>query len=105
MWPDGSYGKILTGMFGGMFDRAMQMKGSDFAAFNDKPTKAPLPSMDPTLHDALATKDPYFDQRAAAIRAVLEDEAGKFSAVVDPRMRDGLSRAMARRLDEQQLRT
>jgi hypothetical protein len=103
MWPDGSYGKIMSGMFGGMFDRAMQMKGSDFAAFSSKPAKPPLPSLDPTLHDVLATKDPYFDQRTAAIRTVLEEEAGKISAIVDPRMRDGLSRAMARRLDEHQL--
>jgi hypothetical protein len=103
MWPDGSYGKMVTDMFGGAFDRAMQMKGSDFAAFDAKSAKAAAGSADPTLHDTLAAKDPYFDQRAAAIRAALEDEAGKLSAVVDPRMRDGLSRAMARRLNQQQL--
>jgi len=102
MWPDGSYGKIMSSMFGGMFERAMQLKQSDLATFDAKAAK-PLPSLDPTIHDVLATKDPYFDQRTAAIRTALEEEAGKISAIVDPRMRDGLSRAMARKLDEHQL--
>jgi hypothetical protein len=102
MWPDGSYGKIMSSMFGGMFERAMQLKQSDLASFDAKAAK-PLPSLDPTIHDVLATKDPYFDQRTAAIRAILEEEAATLSAVIDPRMRDGLSRAMARRLDEHQL--
>jgi hypothetical protein len=101
MWPDGSYGKVMSSMLGGMFDRAMQLKQSDFAAFNPKAVKSP--DKDESLHDTLVAKDPYFDQRTAAIRAALEEEAGKISAIVDPRMRDGLSRAMARKLDEHQL--
>ena len=39
----------------------------------------------------------------AAIRAVLQDEMAKVSAIIDPRMRDGLARAMARHFDAQQL--
>jgi hypothetical protein len=101
MWPDGSYGKIMSSMFGGMYDRAMQLKQSDFASLDPKGTKPA--DNDQSLHDTLAAKDPYFDQRAAAIRAILEEEAAKLSAVIDPRMRDGLSRAMARKLDEHQL--
>jgi hypothetical protein len=103
MWPEGSYAKMLSGMLGGMYDRAMQMKGSDFAALDAKPAKSAPDSTDTTIHDTLAAKDPYFDQRAAAIRGVLEEEAAKLSAIIDPRMREGLSRAMARKLDEHQL--
>jgi len=101
MWPDGSYGKMLSGMLGGMYDRAMQLKQSDFASLDTKTSKSA--DKDESLHDTLAAKDPYFDQRTAVIRAVLEEEAAKLSAVIDPRMRDGLSRAMARRLDAHQL--
>ena len=101
MWPNGSYGKAMSNMFGGIYDRAMQLKQSDFSSLDPKSTKSA--DDDQSLHDTLASKDPYFDQRAAAIRSALEDEAGKISAIVDPRMRDGLSRAMARKLDAQQL--
>jgi hypothetical protein len=39
----------------------------------------------------------------AAIRDVMTEEVGKISAIIDPRMREGLARAMARRFDAQQL--
>lgn len=104
MWPDGSYGTMVTGLVGGVFDRAMQLKGSDLMPLN-KPAKAGTATdpKDISLHDSMAAHDPYFDQRSAAIRAAIEEEAGKLSALVDPSMREGLSRAMARRFDAQQL--
>jgi hypothetical protein len=101
MWPEGSYGKMMTGFMGGVVDHAMQLKGSDFAAIAGKPEKAS--AHDLSIHDQAAAKDPYFDQRVAAIRAVVAEEFGKVSTVVDPRMREGLARAMARRFDAQQL--
>lgn len=104
MWPDGAYGKMMSSFMGGIFDRAMQLKPSDLAALG-KPGEAAAAGgkMDVSLHDKAASEDPYFDQRIAAMRQVLESEVGKISAVVDPRMRDGLSRAMARRFDTRQL--
>ena len=39
----------------------------------------------------------------AAMRGIVNDEFGKVSAIIDPRMREGLARAMARRFDAQQL--
>jgi len=105
MWPDGSYGKMLSGLFGGMITRAMQLKQSDLADLGGKAAKAAGASSDKdeSLHDSLAAKDPYFDQRIAAIGQVIDDETAKASGVIDPRMREGLSRAMARKLDEHQL--
>ena len=38
-----------------------------------------------------------------AIRAAVTEEFGKISAVIDPRVRDGMARAMARRFDARQL--
>lgn len=105
MWPDGAYGKMMTGMMGGMFDRAMELKQSDLTALGGKAPKvdAGEAGKGPSIHDQVAAKDPYFDQRVAAIRAVLVDEMAKVSMIIDPRIRDGLARSMARRFDAQQL--
>jgi hypothetical protein len=101
MWPDGTYGHMMTGMLGGIVDRTMAMKTSDFAMLSGKSGDSDGPDM--SIHDAVAADDPHFDERIAAIRAVVDEEMGKVSAVLDPRMRDGLARTLARRFDETQL--
>jgi len=105
MWPDGAYGKIMTGFMGGVFDRVMQLKKSDLASLDPKATKtsASVATSNLSLHDQAAAKDPYFDQRMAAMREVVGEELGRVSAIIDPRVRDGLARSMARRFDAQQL--
>lgn len=105
MWPDGAYGKMVTGLMGGMFDRAMELKQSDLAALGGKAPKVDSKETraGPSIHDQIAAKDPFFDQRMAAIRAVLVDEMTKVSTIIDPRVREGLSRSMARRFNAQQL--
>jgi hypothetical protein len=105
MWPDGAYGKMMISFMGGMIDRAMQMKKSDFAELGGKAKAAPAsaPAKDLSLHDEIAAKDPYFDKRMAAIRSVVDEEMSKVSAIIDPRMREGLARAIGRRFDGAQL--
>lgn len=104
IWPDGAYGRMLTGLMGGMFDRVMSLKESDLGSMAPKKTTKVDPAKaNLSLHDQLVTEDPYFDQRVAAMRAVLTEEVGKVSTIVDPRMRDGLARAMARRFDARQI--
>ena len=103
MWPDGAYGKMMTSMMGGMFDRVMQMKPADLAAMSAKGAKPAAAKAGLSIHDQAAAKDPYFDQRMAAMREVLNEEFGKISTIIDPRIRDGLARTMARRFDAQQL--
>ena len=101
MWPNGAYGTMATGMMSTIFDRVMQMKASDLPGEHVK-TDATA-GQDPSLHTLATMKDPYFDQRTEAMRAVVREEAGKVSAIIDPRIRDGLARSMARRFDEHQL--
>ena len=105
MWPDGAYGKMMESFLGGMFDRVMQMKSSDFVALGNKPTTsgASATKANLSLHDQAAAKDPHFDQRMAAMRDILDQEMVKISAAVDPHMRDGLARALARRFSAGQL--
>lgn len=102
MWPDGAYGKMMTGFMGGMFERAMKLKGSDLAGLGGK-LKPGTDAKDASLHDTVAAKDPYFDRRVAAMREVADEEVGKVSTIIDPQMREGLARAMARRFDARQL--
>ena len=105
MWPDGAYGKMMSGFLGGTIDRAMQLKKSDLMGMAGVPmkTNASAPTKDLSFHDQAAAKDPYFDQRMAAYRQVLDEETAKMSVVIDPRMRDGLARSMARKFDAKQL--
>ncbi len=102
MWPEGAYGRMMTGMMGGLIDRVMQMKASDLPAAAKEKAKAASTS-DLSLHDQMAAKDPYFDKRMAAVRQVMAEESGKLSTIIDPRIRDGLARSMARRFDARQL--
>jgi hypothetical protein len=105
MWPDEAYGKMMSSFMGKMFDQAMQLKTSDLNQATGTPSKpiSASASDDMSLHDQIVADDPYFDRRTAAVRAVVADEMAKVSAVIDPRMREGLARSMARRFDAQQL--
>jgi hypothetical protein len=105
MWPDGSYGKMMTGMLDGMVDRAMTMKASDLEALSGKASAKDADADDdsPSLHDLAASSDPHFDERVAEIRTAVDEEIGKVSTVIDPRIREGLARTMARRFDQAQL--
>lgn len=100
LWPNGTYGRMTDQLMGGIYDRIMAMKLSDF----DKgAAKAGKPGPDLTLHQSMLKDDPYFDQRVAIIRRVMTEEMKALSAIVEPRLRDGLARAAARRFDARQL--
>jgi len=104
MWPDGAYGTMMTNLMGGMFDKVMQMKPSDLAGLGPTPAKTDASvAKDMSIHDHAAAKDPFFDQRVAAMRGALGEEVVKISAIIDPRVREGLARSMARRFDARQL--
>ncbi len=102
MWSDGTYARMMTGMVGGIFDRAMTLKQSDLAALGGKAPRVSA-SVEASIHDSAMAKDPNFDRRVAAIRGVVSDEMGKASVIIDPRVREGLARSMARRFDSRQL--
>ena len=102
LWPDGAYRDMMVSFAGNMVDNVLRLKKSDLPMPADKKAKAD-DTADLSLHDAAVAKDPYFDQRVAAIRAAVTQEFGKVSAVIDPRVRDGMARAMARRFDARQL--
>ena len=99
--PPDSLGKAARDMMGGLYDRVMQMRESDFPIPKPSGPKAGVP--EPTLHQSLVAKDPYFNERERLTRAAVEAEFMRFSALLEPRLRDGVARAVARRFDQRQL--
>lgn len=97
--PDGVYGKAMTGMLDGFADKILNMSDADFET---KAKDGKQPSNE-TLRQSLAKGDPHFDERMAIIRRIISEELVKLSAVLEPRMRDGLARSMARRFEAKQL--
>ena len=97
--PPGILAKSVTGSMGGLFDRVMAMREGDLPGM--KPAVGGASSL--TLRQSLNAKDPHFDERARLTRAAMEAEFARFSAVIEPRMRDGIARVIARRFDQRQL--
>ena len=98
--PNGTYAALFDDMMGGMVDRVLAMKPGDFMPTKDKAKGDPSLS----LHDQLVKDDPYFDERMKIMRRVIGEELIKISAVMEPKLREGLARSIARRFDEKQLR-
>lgn len=98
--PPGAFGKAFGDMMGGLFERVMDMRESDFPGVKAAGKVAPGGQ---TVRQSLVAKDPYFNERARLTRAAIEAELVRYSAVLEPRLRDGLARALARRFDQRQL--
>ena len=99
LFPDGTYARMMGGMMHGIADRVMGMTAADLGAKPDKGRAADTI----TLKEKLAKDDPAFDERMRIMEQVIGEEFAKMAAIVEPRMRDGLARSMARRFDEKQL--
>lgn len=99
LFPDGTYGRMMVGLVDTVATRVLNMSEADF-----DPKKADgKPASTETLHQSLVKGDPNFDERMAIIRRVIGEEMDKVSAILEPRMRDGLAWSMARRFDAKQL--
>jgi hypothetical protein len=99
LFPDGTYARMMGGMMHGIADRVMGMTAADLGAKPDKGKAADTM----TLKEKLAKDDPAFDERMRIMEQVIGEEFARMAAIVEPRMRDGLARSMARRFDEKQL--
>jgi hypothetical protein len=99
LFPDGTYARMMGGMMHGIADRVMGMTAADLGAKPDKGKAADTM----TLKEKLAKDDPAFEERMRIMEQVIGEEFAKMAAIVEPRMRDGLARSMARRFDEKQL--
>ena len=99
LFPDGTYAKMMGGMMNGVVDRVMGLSEADFGKKDAKPKSGEAL----TLRQQLAKDDPAFEERMAIIQRIITEEFAKMAAIIEPRMREGLARSMARRFDEKQL--
>ena len=104
-FPDGTYAAAMTGFFNNMIDRGLTMSEADFADLvpAEKRAKgAKAPSSVP-FRTMLAEKEPNFDAKLAAVRAFMGQSIIKLGAVVEPKFREGMARAIARKFDARQM--
>ena len=98
MLPNGTYAGLFDEVMSGMVERVMSLTAADIGvAPKGKETSAT------TLRQRIAAEDPHFEERMRIMRRVIGEELLKLSAVMEPKLRDGLARSIARRLDETQL--
>ena len=96
--PNGTYAALFDEMMGGLVDKVLSINPADFGA---KGTKGAAPA---SLRASMIKEDPHFDERMRIMRKVIGEELIKISAVMEPKLREGLARSIARRFDEKQLR-
>ena len=99
--PPNAMGDAVGGMMDGMVDRFLKLRETDLPPRAG--AKAGKPADPRTLRESLVAKDPFFDERMRLTRAAAVAEFKRFSAVLEPRLRDGIARGVARRFDQRQL--
>ena len=98
--PNGTYAAMFDDVMSGLVDRVLAMKPGDLMPAKERSKAASALS----LHDQMVKDDPHFDERMKIMRRVIGEELVKISAVMEPKLREGLARSVARRFDERQLK-
>lgn len=117
LWPDGTYGRMFQSMMGGgdgLFDMVLDLRPADLigamaegmakdaAPGSPKPeAKAAKPS--PTLRETMRAEDPHFEERMRITAKVVGEEMTRLAKPIEPKMRDGLTKSIARRFTREQL--
>lgn len=116
MFPKGSYAKAVSSFVNRTIDHVLNMSEADLPEMMpeqkdkkdakrgtaEKKKSAKPPSTEP-LRLTLARKEPNFDAKLAAIRAFADVMFVKFGDVAEPKFRDGMAHALARKFDARQL--
>ena len=104
--PTGSYGRMMNvltdNMMNDVYGRLMGMTGTELSNAIGMPI-ATGPDAGQTLRQKASKDDPMFDARIKAYVAAFKTEMGTSSAIIEPRLREGMARAMARRFNALQL--
>ena len=107
MFPKGAFAEAMTGFVNRSTDRVLDMSEADFVALippaKDGDAKKSKPPSTEPLRVTLARKEPNFDAKLAAIRAFAGTMFVKFGDVAEPKYREGMARALARKFDDRQL--
>lgn len=108
MFPTGTYAKAMNGFIDRTVEHVLSMSEADFASMvpPTPPKKGAAPAKPPStepLRVKLSRDDPNFDAKVAAGKAFVQTTMVKVGDVAEPRFREGMSRALARRFDARQL--
>lgn len=106
VWPLGTYQRMMDGMMdqmmGGVMDGIFDMKVSEVVP-EGKMSEEDKAKAEMTLRDAIAAKDPHFEERMRITNEVMMSEMGAIFSKVEPAVREGLTNAFAKRFDTAQL--
>ncbi|MEO7409866.1 MAG: hypothetical protein ABIU10_00895 [Sphingomicrobium sp.] len=104
--PAGSYGRmfdVLTdNMMRDVYGRLTGMTGTELSSAVGLPLSSG-PDAGLTILQKASKGDPMFDARAKAYVAAFKVEMGASMGIIEPKLREGMARAMARRFDTAQL--
>ena len=104
--PVGSFARMTDEMTDnlmvGIYNRLMAMTGTELSNAIGMPV-ATGPDAALTLRQQASKGDPMFDARVKAYTTAFKDQMRETFAIMEPRMREGMARAMARRFDARQL--
>ena len=100
MLPTGVYADLFDEAMSGVVDRVLSINPADFGAKDGKGQASSATS----LRQEMAKEDPHFEERMRIMQRVVREELIKVSAVMEPKLRDGLARSIARRFDDKQLK-
>ena len=104
--PAGSYGRMMNVLtdnaMNHVYGRLMGMTGTELSNAIGLPLSSG-PNAGLTLREQASKGDPMFDARIKAYVAAFKDETMMSMAIIEPKMREGMARAMARRFNALQL--
>lgn len=132
LWPNGTYGRMFQSMISGddgLLDMALDMRPADFlgamaegmgplaedpgtdekgkgaadSRSAAKPPATPQSKPSPTLREVLLAEDPNFEERMRITAKVAGEELTRLAAPIEPKLRDGLTKSIARRFTRAQL--
>jgi hypothetical protein len=100
VFPNGTYAALFDDAMSGIVDKVLSMRPGELFPVKDGAKAATNAS----LREELTRDDPHFEERMKIMRKIVGEELIKISALMEPKLRDGLARSIARRLDEKQLK-
>ncbi|MBA2467357.1 MAG: DUF2059 domain-containing protein [Sphingomonas sp.] len=104
VWPAGTYQKMMSSM---MIDQMMgavfDTKLGDMVPNDPKMSDEDKKVAETTMGDAIALKDPHFRERMRLTNATMVAEMGPMLNRVEPKIRDALAMAYAKKFNVQQL--
>lgn len=103
LFPPGSYGRMMRELMGGGIDAMMGSVLDMSAADLGMPGKDGNKPDAATMRAEIRQSDPHFEERMRIMTRVMGEEMGRIGGAIEPAMRDGLARAVARRFTAAQL--